>query len=153
MFTVDSWMIWFGRLWASIYFFSIYYFFIFRKWWLFKITKPRKANHQALLQILRSVCTVVVGAFLSWTLRVTQYVLWPTPVHEHVQVQVQSIGWEDLRVQTFSVTPPCRQQHSVFGGSMCTHLMYLSPSIFLSTSWTVSFIYKAWHLISQYFYF
>ena len=43
----------------------------------------------------------------------TEHPVWaPTPVH--VQVQVQSIGWGDC-VRPFSVTPPCKQPHSVFG--------------------------------------
>ena len=46
------------------------------------------------------------------TLRVTQYVF--PHLYVHLQVQAQSTG---LHVRPFSMTPPCRQLHSVFGGA------------------------------------
>ena len=56
--------------------------------------------------------TVVVAAFFSWT-------LWGSPgmciQPVHVQVQVHCIEW-GLRARPLSITLPCRQQHSVFGG-------------------------------------
>ena len=47
-------------------------------------------------------------------LRVT-YIYAPAPVHVRVQVSTAH-RVRGLRVQPFSMTPPCRQPHSVFGG-------------------------------------
>ena len=53
----------------------------------------------------------------------------PTPVH--VQVQVQCIGSDDCACD-LSMTPPCRQPHSVFGGLYLPIYLSISLSIYLS---------------------
>ena len=75
------------------------------------------------LTVRNPLCTVhktrpraIVVAFLSWTLKSEGYpTCAPRPVH--VQVQVQSTGWDDcIYMQPFSITQPCRHPHFIFRG-------------------------------------